>query len=340
MKFGPEHIIKVADDSRCLPGSFRQKSLKPGLRMILARKRKGASLEPVSYAFQKNMFTAEEVNSWCREHEVKKYNLGTGDLDPVVPAVQQTPSPQTMEMPEPPKSPPPPPPEEKEEKWVWLATLRDLQDFDEETLVVKDVSPGVKSLVGDLTDGSMGIVWAIVFDNSFDERTANEWLTASSVHASVLPLDDLDDAKEIINPGPGPEDMPWNKPISKQVTIFKMADEEKHLLTGVVLQPDIEDSQGDIISEEEIAEAAHNFMNDYRKEQAAMGTMHNKVNPAIHVVESFVAPDDLTINNTQVKRGSWLITCKIRDANVWKKVKSGEFQGFSIGGKGQREPIV
>ena len=67
--------------------------------------------------------------------------------------------------------------------------------------------------------------------------------------------------------------------------------------------PDIEDSQGDIISEEEIAEAAHNFMNDYRKRTGRYGTMHNKVNPDIHVVESLVAPDDLTINNTQVKKG-------------------------------------
>ena len=41
MNFGPEIIVKVADDSRCVPGTFRQKSLKPGLRMILARKRKG-----------------------------------------------------------------------------------------------------------------------------------------------------------------------------------------------------------------------------------------------------------------------------------------------------------
>lgn len=335
MNFGPEIIVKVSDDSKCVPGSFRQKSLKPGLRMILARKRKGESMKPVGYAFQKNMFTAQEVAEWCADHEVKKFVKQTGDLEPVVPAVQETPRPQ------PPKpNPPVPSPDEEEEEQVgWIAILRGLEDFKEDTIAGRDVADGIKAIVGDLLDDSgKAVVWAITFSSGFTEKEANDWLTSSHIHSVVVPLDD--EMEEVINPGPKDgSDLPWNKPISKQVNIFKVENEEMRLVTGVVLMPDIEDSQGDVVSEDEIVSAAHAFMSDYRKQMADVGIMHKSTNQKIEIVESSIAPQDLTINNAMVKKGSWLISVKVRDDAVWKKVKDGTFSGFSIGGKGQREPI-
>lgn len=47
--------------------------------------------------------------------------------------------------------------------------------------------------------------------------------------------------------------------ISKQVPILK-TEEEKQLVTGVVYEPDVEDSHGDTMTAEEIEKAAYTFM--------------------------------------------------------------------------------
>ncbi|MBW1723698.1 MAG: hypothetical protein JRJ78_16830 [Deltaproteobacteria bacterium] len=50
------------------------------------------------------------------------------------------------------------------------------------------------------------------------------------------------------------------------------------------------------------------------------------------VLESYVAPDDLTIAGHRVKKGSWLLTTRILDKNVWEEIKSGKLTGYSMAG--------
>jgi hypothetical protein len=128
------------------------------------------------------------------------------------------------------------------------------------------------------------------------------------------------------------------KEFGKQKTIFKV-DKTKHLVYGVVLAPNEEDAQGDIINEDEIEKTAHKFMEDYRDQVSEMGIMHKKTTPHVVMVENYVAPSDFELNGETVTKGSWVMVSKVKNKDIWKKVEDGEFTGYSIGGKGKRVPF-
>ncbi len=58
------------------------------------------------------------------------------------------------------------------------------------------------------------------------------------------------------------------------------------------------------------------------------------------VVESYVAPQDIEIEDVKVKKGSWIIAVKIIDDTLWDAIKEGEFTGFSLGGYAMTEEVV
>jgi len=113
------------------------------------------------------------------------------------------------------------------------------------------------------------------------------------------------------------------------------ADEEQRLVYGVVLEPDTVDSQGDIISADEIEKAAHRFLVKSR----IVGDRHSKKAKA-EVVESYIAPMDFEWGGQKVKKGSWILGVHISDDRLWNAVKKGEYTGFSVGGFGIREEVA
>lgn len=95
----------------------------------------------------------------------------------------------------------------------------------------------------------------------------------------------------------------------------------------------VTDLQGDQIEIGDLAKAAHDFMLESR----AGGDMHDVIGVG-DVVESMVfTPDVQKALGVSVGKTGWFIGMKVRDAEVWKRVKSGELQAFSIGGTGRRE---
>ena len=116
-------------------------------------------------------------------------------------------------------------------------------------------------------------------------------------------------------------------------------DHEQHLVTGVVLEPEVEDAQGDVIEAIEIEKTAHVFLRDVARGQAVVGVDHEAEAEGARVVESFIAPADLEIGDQTVRKGSWIATFHVPDAALWKSVTSGERTGFSIGGSGNRESM-
>jgi len=109
-------------------------------------------------------------------------------------------------------------------------------------------------------------------------------------------------------------------------------DEDRRLVTGIVLEPDEVDAQNDTISMGVIEEAAHNFLAKFNR-STQMGIMHKMFGEiGVELVESFIVRETTKVNGHKVKKGSWMITIKVLDDLVWKKVKSGEITGFSIGG--------
>lgn len=97
----------------------------------------------------------------------------------------------------------------------------------------------------------------------------------------------------------------------------------------------ITDHQGDIVTVDELRKAAHQFVCDARVAKA----MHS--GKAVgEVVESVIIDDAFAkaLGATETKRG-WWIGMVINDESVQKRVRSGEFRAFSIGGRGRRTAV-
>ncbi|MEC2706124.1 XkdF-like putative serine protease domain-containing protein [Bacillus thuringiensis] len=123
--------------------------------------------------------------------------------------------------------------------------------------------------------------------------------------------------------------------ISKQVSILK-TEEEKQLVTGVVYEPDVEDSHGDIMTAEEIEKAAYTFMENYQH----IDKQHDEIAGKGTVVENWIAKSDMTVGEQEVQAGTWLMTVRVDDADTWEEIKKGEVTGFSMGGFGERVEIA
>jgi len=109
----------------------------------------------------------------------------------------------------------------------------------------------------------------------------------------------------------------------------------EHYVLGIVLEPDVVDTQKDTYSAEEIRSTAHKWMEDYR----AIGLMHRgDVSTSVRPVESYIAPVDFELGGQTVKAGTWLLAVHVIDHALWEAVKAGELTGFSIGGSAIRKP--
>ncbi len=118
------------------------------------------------------------------------------------------------------------------------------------------------------------------------------------------------------------------------IVTFAKANNEKRLVTGIVLQPDIEDSQGDVIKAEEIEMAAYDFME--RSQRLGLQHREEAERGKVHIVESYIAPLDFKLGEQPVSKGSWVMTVRIPDDELWNSVKKGAYTGFSIHGYGER----
>jgi hypothetical protein len=123
--------------------------------------------------------------------------------------------------------------------------------------------------------------------------------------------------------------------VSKEWNVELIKTNEERFVLGVVLQPDIEDLQGDVISSDEIAKASHNFMESCQ----TIGLEHKEILPSVRIWESYIAPQDLTFSKEKVVKGSWLLGVHVTDDEVWKAIKDNSITGFSVHGVGAREKV-
>lgn len=99
----------------------------------------------------------------------------------------------------------------------------------------------------------------------------------------------------------------------------------------------IEDYQEDIIEPEELESAAYKFVELYREG----GEMHERGGAAV-LIESVVFTKE-KMKAMGIQEGTlpvgWWIGFKVLDEDVWEKVKSGEYQMFSIEGEAERVEV-
>jgi hypothetical protein len=117
--------------------------------------------------------------------------------------------------------------------------------------------------------------------------------------------------------------------VTDRVQIKKL-DQEEQLVFGEVYAPGFPDSQGDFMTPEQIKKMAYNFMR--KGAMSNIDTHHDQRPNGSYVVESFIARKDDPI----FIPGSWVIGVKVPDSAVWRMVKSGELNGFSLDGLGVR----
>ena len=112
---------------------------------------------------------------------------------------------------------------------------------------------------------------------------------------------------------------------------------EERFVLGIVLEPEVVDAQGDIYSAEEIRLTAYEYAKNFRN----VGLMHKGlVNGKVFVVQNWIAPVDMEIEGSKIKKGTWLLGLEVLDDELWGKVKGGDLTGLSIGGFAKRTPIA
>lgn len=111
---------------------------------------------------------------------------------------------------------------------------------------------------------------------------------------------------------------------------------ELRYVLGIVLEPDVVDSQGDTYDAETIRRAAW----DYMCRMQNVGLMHKGlVNGKVDLVECWIAPVAMNVNGTSIKPGTWMIGMRCNDDAIWSDVKSGKLTGLSIGGFARKIPV-
>lgn len=125
------------------------------------------------------------------------------------------------------------------------------------------------------------------------------------------------------------EEEKGEKLFEKYVPIFDVSKKkDERIVCGIVYEPDVEDSQGDKADAEEIKKAAYKYMEHAQR----FKVNHKGYNVEVAILESYIAPVDFTIGKQKIKKGSWLMTTRILDDEIWKKIKSGELTGYSMAG--------
>lgn len=148
------------------------------------------------------------------------------------------------------------------------------------------------------------------------------------------PDDECEDDEEDDDEDEAEDDDDEQESVEKrfEVAIVVKADEEQ-TVSGIVLQPEVVDAQGDIMSADVIKQAAYDFLQNFNK-STKLGLQHATFPKGkLALVESYVAPNGIVLGAKTVKQGSWIMTVKVLDAAIWKKVKEGKIAGFSIGGR-------
>jgi len=111
--------------------------------------------------------------------------------------------------------------------------------------------------------------------------------------------------------------------------------DEKQFVLGEVLIPDKVDSHKDVLKKEEIEKTAWQFM----RNSHAVGYRHTDYAPDSYIVESYIAPIEMELNNRIIKKGTWMLGVKVENNELWNEIKGNQLKAFSVGGYGRRIPV-
>lgn len=110
---------------------------------------------------------------------------------------------------------------------------------------------------------------------------------------------------------------------------------ELRQVTFVAMVPDEIDFHGDVTTADEVRKAKESW--NESKQQANL--FHLEMTDTFRVIESYLAPADMVLDDKFVMKGTWLMTLQVEDDQLWDLVKSGDACGISIGAMAQVENL-
>lgn len=119
--------------------------------------------------------------------------------------------------------------------------------------------------------------------------------------------------------------------------IIKASDDFGFVLAPVLV-PEEPDWQGDVISADEIEQAAHAYMEE--SQRGAYMHQQGLGDAEVMLVESSILRGDTIINGIALKAGTWLCAWKIYHPELRDLIRKGKITGLSIGAELWREPII
>ncbi len=161
--------------------------------------------------------------------------------------------------------------------------------------------------------------------------------TKEGTFSAALPLpEDANEVGVVVGKSAPPEKVPIIK-----FALFKV-DKAEQIVGGIVYEPMVVDSQGDFATENEIREAMYGFM----EKSQSIHLMHGDYSTRSRVLESYQVPMDFGVelpdgSVQEVKKGTWWLTVRVRNPEIWDAIEKGIITGFSMGGySGQRETEI
>lgn len=148
-------------------------------------------------------------------------------------------------------------------------------------------------------------------------------LLSAGVEHPTPPSDGLDETLEMIG--------------ETSSVLIRKSDSAKRLVYGVVLEPDVVDSQNEWEQAEVIEKTAQEFLARYNTE-TQLGLQHVLFGDlGIDLAESYIAPQDLDFDgelgpDDLIRKGSWVMCVKVHNEDIWQGVLDGSITGFSVRG--------
>lgn len=116
-----------------------------------------------------------------------------------------------------------------------------------------------------------------------------------------------------------------------EMQVAKSLNEELKQVTYIAMKADFTDAHGDYTTADEVRKAKESFNKALIKKQTMSNLFHMFETNSFDVIESYLAPTDMSLNGHLVQKGDWLMTLQINDDSLWDMVKKGEVVGLSIG---------
>lgn len=121
--------------------------------------------------------------------------------------------------------------------------------------------------------------------------------------------------------------------------LFSFSTEDKQLLTGVVIVKEKliyrrannnTPERYVTFKEEDILSIVEKYFKDGNNNN--INLEHENVFTPATMIESIISKEDNYLGFNNVPAGSWFITMKIHDKQIWQDIKEGKYQGFSLEG--------